>query len=195
MRIENLTVQSMTYTSNVYLVRGDWNALSDMNTLVDVGRDEAVMGRVESSRTGVGKKRVEQVVLTHTHYDHVSMLGRIKEVYGPTVYGYSRHYQGIDKTVDDGDILLMGDREFEVIHCPGHSNDSICLYNETDGVLFSGDAPIMITSPEGSHEHAFIDVLERLCDLNIKTIYFGHGKPCTTNCSHLLDLSLSNAKA
>ncbi|WP_462324140.1 MBL fold metallo-hydrolase [Desulfoplanes sp.] len=195
MKIENLTTQSTIYTSNVYLVRGDWNQLSDINTLVDVGRDETVMERIESSRTGVGKKRVEQVVLTHTHYDHVSMLGPIKKIYAPPVYGYSRHYHGIDRTVDDGDILTMGDSEFEVIHCPGHSHDSICLYNQTEGVLFSGDAPLVITTPDGSHERTFIHVLERLCDLDIRTIYFGHGPPRTKNCNQLLGSSLRNAKA
>ena len=38
MKIDNLTVKSTVYTSNAYLVRGDWNKLSDINTLVDVGK-------------------------------------------------------------------------------------------------------------------------------------------------------------
>lgn len=195
MKITNLTLQSTTYTSNVHLVRGDWNRLADVNTLVDVGRDEMVMQRLKSIPTGVGKKRVEQVVLTHTHYDHVSMLGQIKQTYKPIIYGYSRHFRGIDKTIGNGDRLIMGDREFEVIHCPGHSHDSICLYCHTDGVLFSGDAPLVITTPEGTYDHSFIEVLERLCYLDIRTIYFGHGRPCITNCAHRLRLSLQNAKA
>lgn len=194
MKVDNLTLQSTVYTSNAYLVRGDWNKLSDINTLVDVGRDEAIMARIASSRTGVGKKRVERVVLTHTHYDHVSMLDRIKEVYGPIVFGYSRHFSGIDQTVDNGDILTLGDRDFEVIHCPAHSHDSICLYCHEDGVLFSGDTPIMITANDGTYDPAFIEILERLCDFHVKTIYFGHGKPCTMHCDKLLNLSLSNAK-
>ncbi|MBW2031379.1 MAG: hypothetical protein JRJ31_20155 [Deltaproteobacteria bacterium] len=42
MRIVNLTSDSNTYTSNVYLLLGDWRAMDDVNTLVDVGRDQGV---------------------------------------------------------------------------------------------------------------------------------------------------------
>ena len=39
MRVSNLTAEADLYTSNAYLVRGDWNALDDVNTLVDVCRN------------------------------------------------------------------------------------------------------------------------------------------------------------
>ena len=42
MKVFNLTENSEVYTSNVYLVTGDFNALSDVNTLIDVGRDEKI---------------------------------------------------------------------------------------------------------------------------------------------------------
>ena len=74
------------YSSNVYLVLGDWNRIEDINTLVDVGSDPAILDRLEEMHTGVGKKKVEQVVLTHSHSDHTAMLPLIRERYKPTVF-------------------------------------------------------------------------------------------------------------
>ena len=42
--------------------------------------------------------------------------------------------------LDDGDVIDLGDRAFEVLHLPGHSPGSIGLWEPATGVLFSGDA-------------------------------------------------------
>ena len=42
-------------------------------------------------------------------------------------------------TVVDGDRIELGDRTLVVMHTPGHTPDSICLYDERDGLLFTGD--------------------------------------------------------
>ena len=49
MKIINLTEGSSIYTPNVYLVTGTWNALDDVNTLVDVGMDQAIVKRINES--------------------------------------------------------------------------------------------------------------------------------------------------
>src|SRR5262245_34144721 len=43
-------------------------------------------------------------------------------------------------TLVDGDVVDLGDVAFEVLHLPGHSPDSIGLFDRANGVLFSGDA-------------------------------------------------------
>jgi glyoxylase-like metal-dependent hydrolase (beta-lactamase superfamily II) len=143
-KILNLKRDNGIYTSNVFLVLGGFNAIDDVNTLVDVGRDPSVIERINSASTGVGKQRIEQVVLTHSHYDHASLLPRICEAYDPMVYAYSPSLDGVDHLLKDGETLRMGDQIFEVIYTPGHSNDSICLYCQSKGVLFAGDSPIVI---------------------------------------------------
>ncbi len=80
----------------------------------------------------------------------------------------------------------MGDRIFQVIHTPSHSSDSICLYNEAEGVLFAGDTPLLITSLEGSYEAGFQAAFEKLCACDIRRIYFGHGPPLTERCNQRL---------
>jgi glyoxylase-like metal-dependent hydrolase (beta-lactamase superfamily II) len=185
MKIRNLTQGSVMYTSNVYMVRGTWNAMVDVNTLVDVGRDPEVMTEIKDARTGVGKKRVEQVILTHCHYDHSSMLQQIREEFNPTVYAFARN-PGVDVLLRGGERLRMGDREFEVIHVPGHSHDSLCLYNPTDRILFSGDTAIRQEVDEGTFEADYIEGLRLLAGRPIRTVYPGHGPPITGNITKII---------
>jgi len=193
-KIYNLTEKSTMYTSNVYLVTGTWNALDDVNTLVDVGRDVAAIEMVFEISTGVGKKQVNKVVLTHNHYDHTSMLQNVKTVFNPRVYAYSKSLEGVDRILKDGEKIRMGDRYFEVLHTPGHSSDSICLYCQEDGVLFSGDTPVIVRSTGSTYEEHFIKAMERLCRREVKAIYFGHGDPMLQGCSAALRRSLDNIR-
>jgi glyoxylase-like metal-dependent hydrolase (beta-lactamase superfamily II) len=194
MRVIPLQPSGEVYTSNVYLVLGTWSRLECVNTLVDVGRDPAVLTSLEGAPTGVGKSRVEQVVLTHGHYDHCSLLPMILERYRPAVLAFSHCMEGVTDLVADGDQLLLGDRRFTVIHTPGHTEDSICLYSEKDGVLFSGDTPVLVNSVGGSYEPGFVRALERLCELDVRSIYFGHGKPLHEECTRRLRHSLENVR-
>ncbi|MDY6875186.1 MAG: MBL fold metallo-hydrolase [Chloroflexota bacterium] len=190
----NLTrPQSMIYSSNVYLIRGDWNAIEDVNTLIDVGNDPAVIERIRATPTGVGKKAVEQVILTHGHFDHTALLPAIREAFDPVVYAHSM-FVNADRILKDGQTLRCGDRMFKVIHTPGHSSDSICLYCEEDGVLFVGDTPVLIRSSDGSYEEDFVHALERLCRQDVRAIYFGHGDPVTDGGKALMCISLENVR-
>ncbi|MBA7531981.1 hypothetical protein ES705_24207 [subsurface metagenome] len=67
---------------------------------------------------------------------------------------------------------MLGDRTFEVIYTPGHSNDSICLYCEDDGVVFAGDTIF----PDGLSDEYSLAV-EEICRRYIRVIYYGHGSP------------------
>lgn len=167
--------------------------IGDVNRLIDVGNDRAVIDRIRAVPTGVGKKPVEQVILTHGHFDHAALLPAIRETYGPVVYAHST-FAGADCILKDGQTLRCGDRVFQVIYTPGHSNDSICLYCEEDGVLFVGDTPVVIRSADATHEGDFIRALERLCRKDVKTIYFGHGNPVTCGAKELICASLENIR-
>ena len=192
MKIINLTENSTIYTSNVYLVLGSWNTLKDVNTLVDVGRDPMMIDMLNEAPTGVGKKKVDQVVFTHNHYDHTAMLGVVLEKFSPAVCAFSSFMKKVDRVLKDGDKIQMGDREFEVLHVPGHSQDSICLYNNQEKILFAGDTPLIIRHKDSSYDENFITALKRISSRKINTIYFGHGKPLTKNCDQIIRNSLHN---
>jgi len=52
-----------------------------------------------------------------------------------------------DLTVDDGDRLDIPGRDVRVVATPGHTAGSICLYDATDGLFFSGDHVLPIINP------------------------------------------------
>jgi len=193
-KIISIPSSGLVYSSNVYLVLGEWNRIEDLNTLVDVGSDSMTLDHLETIATGVGKKKVDQVVLTHCHYDHTILLPMIRERYNPTVYAFSSYLEGVDHVLEHGQCLRMGDSVFEVIHTPGHSEDSISLYNEQTGVLFVGDSPVIVRSEGGGYEEGFVKAMKDICRRNVKKIYFGHGDPIHHGAQSLLRDSLNNIR-
>jgi len=190
MKILNLTQGSAMYTSNAYLLTGTWNAIPDVNTLIDTGRDIKIIDAIYCAPTGVGKRRLEQVILTHTHYDHASMVPNIQKEFSPVVCGCSPNFEGISHVLRDGEHIRVADQDALVIYTPGHSNDSLCLYCIADGILFSGDTSLIVGEGDNSYEEGFIAALERISRLNVTAIYPGHGRPILQDCNRHLRQSL-----
>jgi len=136
LKIYNLTEDSEVYTSNVYLITGSWKGMNGINTLIDVGRDPSIIEKISRLSTGVGKKAVEQIILTHGHFEHAGLLGIIIEMFQPKVYAWSRNIPGVDFILEDGASLRIGDSDFEVIYTLGHSSYSICLGSEAGKNFF-----------------------------------------------------------
>lgn len=193
MKIINLTHDSDTYTSNAYFLLGDWKAIDDVNALVDVGRDPLIIDKIKKLDAGAGKHKIEKVILTHNHYDHVDLLPIIKDNFAPDVYAF-HSFDGVGHVLKNGQTLKLADRRFEVIHIPGHTTDSICLYCEQDKVLFSGDTTLIITTTNGSYQEDFVRAFERIARRNITVIYPGHGEPITHRVKQSLYSSLDNVR-
>ncbi len=82
------------------------------------------------------------------------------------------------RVLETGDTIDLGDRTFEVMHLPGHTPGSIGLWNEADGVLFSGDAvfagdPLIDTAPT-SDIPSYVATMERLRELPVRIVHGGH---------------------
>jgi len=80
-------------------------------------------------------------------------------------------------TVEEGDMVDIGDRQFEILHLPGHSPGSIGLWEAKTGVLFSGDAiydgPLLDELP-GSDIEAYVATMKRLRQLPVSVVHAGH---------------------
>ncbi|HEY3491056.1 MAG TPA: MBL fold metallo-hydrolase [Candidatus Deferrimicrobiaceae bacterium] len=195
MKVHPLRSNPAIYSCNAYLVTGDWKRIEDVNTLVDIGTDAYVLEEIGAIPTGIGKTPVEQVVLTHHHFDHAGGLGEIRERYNPVVRSWSDRLSGESAPLGDGEMIRLGDRECEVLHVPGHSQDSICIYCEAERFLFSGDTPVRVLSPGGSYTDRYLQAIERLAKLPIDVIYPGHDAPITGNVSEIIRTTLRNATA
>ena len=195
MKVIPIQGANYVYTCNVYLVLGAWNRLEDVNTLVDVGNDPSIVEALQTINAGVGKNKVEQVVLTHDHSDHTGILPLIRKAFHPVVCAFSPFFEGGDRVLRHGDTIRMGSGLFEVIHTPGHSSDSICLFNREHGTLFAGDSPLVVRSPGSSYEEGFLRAMESLGERDVRTIYFGHGEPLTQHANETLANSLAHVRA
>jgi hydroxyacylglutathione hydrolase len=193
MRITLLHGNPQNYSCNAYLVRGDSNELEDVNSLVDVGIDGSICGELEDLCTGIGKKKVAQVVLTHGHYDHAAGLDVVVARYHPQVFAFApgKH---VDVLLVDGQFLRLGDREFQVMYTPGHSEDSISLYCVQDRTLFAGDTPLDVKTAGGSYPGELLASLERIASLDVATIYAGHATPVTSGIPKLLRRTIRNIR-
>ena len=100
-----------------------------------------------------------------------------------------------DRLVRDGEVLRAGELEFEVLHTPGHTPGSICLYEARCRALFAGDLLTRngvgradIPGGNSTHLHAS---LTRLLALPAETrVYPGHGLSTTLKAERwLLELA------
>ncbi|HWQ68256.1 MAG TPA: MBL fold metallo-hydrolase [Methanospirillum sp.] len=194
MKVQNLTGQSTEYTSNAYHVSGKYLQLTDQNAMIDVGRDPAVLGALRTMRTGIGKKPIDTIFLTHSHFDHAGLLKEILNRYPVPVYAHPEsRIEGI-VPVQDGELVKIGDQNCEVIWACVHSEDSVCYYCPEDKILFSGDIPIRIYTNDGIYGPDFLPAFERICSYDLDTVYPGHGDPITGDVAHLLKTSLQNLR-
>lgn len=81
------------------------------------------------------------------------------------------------RLLEDSDVIDLGDRQFEVIHTPGHSPGGIALYEKATEILFSGD--ILYDGPlieDTYHSNAddYLASMERLLQLKVRLVHGGH---------------------
>lgn len=80
--------------------------------------------------------------------------------------------------VTEGSRIDLGDREFTVVHLPGHTPASIGLLDERSGMFFSGDViydDVLIDDCCGSDVSDYRDTMRRLIDLDVEVVHAGHG--------------------
>ena len=97
---------------------------------------------------------------------------------GWTAAGYRIEPAPLTRALAQGDMIDLGDRLFKVLHLPGHSPDSIGLFDERDGTFFSGDAiydDTLLDDLPDSDRQAYRRTMLRLMDLPVRLGHGGHG--------------------
>jgi len=82
--------------------------------------------------------------------------------------------------VGEGDVIEAADRRFTVLELPGHSPDSIALFEEKTGILIAGDAiysGTLVDDLPGSDPLTYVDTMRRLAELPVDMVLPGHNAP------------------
>jgi glyoxylase-like metal-dependent hydrolase (beta-lactamase superfamily II) len=152
------------------------------------------------------KIKVNYLMITHGHFDHVLGIKKAKEMFkcpllahpGDELFishapeqaralGFPEIEQptGIDQYLNDGETLEVGDINIEVLHVPGHSPGSIAFYLKEVSTVVAGDVLFAggigrTDLPGGDHDQILNSIRTRLFTLPPETIVIsGHG-PNTT---------------
>jgi glyoxylase-like metal-dependent hydrolase (beta-lactamase superfamily II) len=149
--------------------------------------------------------KVAAIVITHAHIDHIGAAAKLKQSTGAPVYmnpadqdlysnlDWQANWLGmktpetteIDAPARDGDTLKLGETELHLIHTPGHTQGSLCVYAQSENVLAAGDTlfrdSIGRTDLHGGDPRQILrSIHNRLLTLPPETeVICGHG-PATT---------------
>ena len=91
--------------------------------------------------------------------------------------GYGRAPVEPTRLVDEGDVIDIGGRRFDVLHLPGHSAGGIALWEDGTGLLFSGDViydGVIIDTAPTSNVADYVETMRRLKDLPVALAFGGH---------------------
>ncbi len=147
---------------------------------------------------------VKYIVATHGHWDHTGEMNKFKALTGAEVCANGADEWmmrdpngmvlpppekldpvGIDIPLSDGSQLSAAGTIFRVIHTPGHSAGSICLFVESESALFTGDTLFAgsigrVDLPTGSMEEISKSIVEKVLTLpGDVRIFPGHGGEST----------------
>lgn len=190
LKVEALTLGLMQ--SNCYIL---YDSDSRDAVIIDPGANaEKIIKRAEEL-----KVKVQHILLTHAHFDHMGAADRISETYGcdiivgredlllltDPVLNLSRGFYE-DVTVKCKDITVVADeslkllgRRFDFIATPGHTNGSLCI--KAEDKLFTGDTLFYRSvgnafPPYGSLEREIKSIINNIFSIEENCIcYPGHG--------------------
>ncbi len=177
---------------NTYLITGQ------KNVLIDPGH-EHLFGHVRDglARLSLSPGDIDLVIVTHGHPDHMEGVRLFQDGETATAvhqtemafvremiaqYGNALGVSQFEPTLllQEGD-LQVGDLTFEVIHTPGHSPGSVCLYWPREKALFTGDVVfsqgIGRTDLPGGNGKTLRSSIERIAQLDVDYLLTGHGDP------------------
>jgi len=136
------------WLTNAYLV---WDGTSDEALVLDPG-----MGAADALIAGAAELglRIHVIANSHGHIDHIFDNAAIKRtsgaplaihpddayrLSGDNIYGLNVEPSVAERELVEGASVDVGQLRFRILHTPGHSEGSVCLYEAERGLLLSGD--------------------------------------------------------
>jgi glyoxylase-like metal-dependent hydrolase (beta-lactamase superfamily II) len=199
------------YDANSYLVNS--------KVLIDTGiNTDALITEIEKN---IDINDLELIILTHCHFDHTAAAEAIARKSGARIAIHKDDVELLhhdeasaaaafdsrapsfkpDVLLDDGESIPIGNGEhLQIIHTPGHTPGGICLYEPVSKSLFSGDTvfpqgSIGRTDFIGGNSSKISGSIQKLTQLDVRTMYPGHGEPTSENVKRQIELSYRMAKS
>jgi len=184
---EIIPVLSTGFDSNIYLL------LDERKAVIDTGMGSRELLAEVERHVALGE--VDYIVNTHAHADHVMgnpafenarVLIHEKDARALAqghLYSTTRMFNvegsfEYHRELKDGERISLGETELEVLHTPGHTPGSICLYIREKRTLFSGDLIFAEGSfgrtDYGGDSGELKESLRRISQLEVETLYPGH---------------------
>ena len=185
-------VQGLGNGSNIYVL--------DNEILVDTGTGEYFHHARKEIEDSIDVKRLKLIVNTHYHFDHTGGNKKFRDWLHVPIASHqadrnfietgktlSESFKQVAKTVTvdtdlkDGNVIRTENFNLVVLHTPGHSAGSICLYEPDKKILVSGDTVFndavgRTDLPGGNHNELKFS-LEKLSRYTIQYLFPGHGPP------------------
>jgi len=177
---------------NTYVIKGD------LSIIIDPGLTQFLPALIQDLRNdGIDPKDIDIITNTHLHGDHCWANEAFKEISGAKILSHPLQKRFHDISViqaakffglqpvefkEDGYLdnnrLSTGDMEFEFIHSPGHSPDSISFYCKQERVLICGDVIFAQNTGRvdlpGGNADELKQSIEELSQLEIEYLLPGH---------------------
>lgn len=174
--------------AHVYVLMGERPAL------VDSGMPDSGPALHDGLRAlGISPDDVSVVLLTHEHADHAGgahafpnalvaahPLAASKLRHGDRRATHGHRTREAELELYDRSLVHVGALALRVLHTPGHTSGSVCLYDESRGLLFTGDtafargtlSDVFASGSRGDH----VGSLQRLLALQARVLLPGHGQ-------------------
>lgn len=189
------------FSENTYVVYNDHkNAF-----IIDPGNFSTEETRLLQNFIEENGLKIQNILLTHAHIDHVLGLQTVYNLYNVPVLLHETEKEMLDRNpmdanrfgfffkpfegeiqfLKENEVLKLDEDEFKILHVPGHSPGHIAFNNEAQKFVVSGDVLFegsigRTDLYKGNHEQLLESIRTKLFILDGDTkVYNGHGNPTT----------------